>query len=146
MRLLSDRRSCSRLPAFCGYPILDGLLRIRDGLLVARAGRGSGFLALDVCREQGSEDTAKLRIEVEVANFYPAIAAEFSMPVYMATQALVHLLVTHAFLRSLAKLELAESKVKALSDLGRVDVAPSAEAVAPAELAIRGDGAGRTQP
>ena len=56
---------------------------------------------------------AKLRIEVEVANFYPAIAAGFSMPVYEATQSAIHVLVTHAFLRSLATLELAESKVGA---------------------------------
>jgi hypothetical protein len=120
--------------------------RIRDGLLVARAGRGSGFLALDVCREHGSGDTAKLRIEVEVANFYPAIAAEFSRPVYMATQALVHVLVTHAFLRSLANLELAESKVKALSNLGPAAVAASVEeAAAPAEVVVRGNGAGQAQ-
>jgi hypothetical protein len=85
--------------------------QIRDGLLVTRAGRGSGFLALDVRRE----DEARLRIEVEVANFYPAIAARFSMPVYRATQAFVHVLVTHAFLRSLATLELKESKVGRLA-------------------------------
>ena len=53
----------------------------------------------------------KLRIEVEVANFYPAIAASFSTPVYEATQSSIHVLVTHAFLRSLATLDLAESKV-----------------------------------
>ncbi len=116
--------------------------RIRDGLLVARAGRGSGFLALDVCREPQTEDLAKLRIEVEVANFYPAIAAEFSMPVYMATQAFVHVLVTHAFLRSLAKLELAESKVGALSTMGPVDVAAPVGAESPTEIAVRGNGAG----
>jgi hypothetical protein len=86
--------------------------RIRDGLLVARAGRGCGFLALDVRRlEETAGDRAKLRIEVEVANFYPAIAAGFSMPVYEATQSVIHVLVTHAFLRSLAKLDLAKSKV-----------------------------------
>jgi len=111
--------------------------RIRDGLLVARAGRGCGFLGLDVRRldsgpsgshsedsgaaadgssapsRDGAEagDTAKVRIEVEVANFYPAIAAGFSMPVYEATQSAIHVLVTHAFLRSLAKLRLARSKV-----------------------------------
>jgi hypothetical protein len=81
--------------------------QIRDGLLVARAGQGCGFLALDVRRE----DPGRLRIEVEVANFYPAIASAFSMPAYRATQAFVHVLVTHAFLRSLATLELKESKV-----------------------------------
>jgi len=84
--------------------------RIRDGLLVARAGRGCGFLALDV-RRQHESDPGKLRIEVEVANFYPAIAAGFSTPVYEATQSSIHVLVTHAFLRSLAKLDLAKSKV-----------------------------------
>jgi hypothetical protein len=102
--------------------VLDGdhgsvTWRIRDGLLVAHSGRGCGFLKLDVRREsfEGS-DRAAVRIGLEVANFYPSISARFSMPVYMATQSIVHVLVTHAFLRSLATLELAESKVKRLSD------------------------------
>ena len=87
--------------------------RIRDGLLVARSGRGCGFLALNVRRngEADSSGRSKLWIEVEVANFYPAIAVGFSMYVYEATQAAIHVLVTHAFLRSLATLDLAESKV-----------------------------------
>jgi hypothetical protein len=86
--------------------------RILDGLLVARGGRGCGFLALDALRlEAPGNGSAKLRIEVEVANFYPSIAANFSEPVYEATQSSIHVLVTHAFLRSLAKLDLAKSKV-----------------------------------
>jgi hypothetical protein len=87
--------------------------RIRGGLLVARAGQGRGYLGLDVRRLPGEPDDtlAKVRIEVEVANFYPAIAAGFSMPVYEATQSAIHVLVTHAFLRSLAKLKLARSNV-----------------------------------
>lgn len=85
---------------------------IRDGLLVSHAGRGSGFLALRVRRDGGSGEPAKLDIDVEVANFYPAIASRLGKPVYQATQSFVHVLVTHAFLRSLAKLELAESKVR----------------------------------
>lgn len=86
--------------------------RIRDGLLVARAGRGCGYLALDVRRQPpGPDGKSKVRIEVEVANFYPAIAAEYGIPVYKATQSTIHVLVTHAFLRSLAKLDLAMSKV-----------------------------------
>ena len=90
--------------------------RIRDGLLVTRSGRGSGFLALDVRRQPDDPSgRAKLLIEVEVANFYPSIAARFSTPVYEMTQSVVHVLVTHAFLRSLAKLDLAMSKVGALS-------------------------------
>lgn len=91
--------------------------RIRDGLLVARAGRGCGFLALDVSRQRMAGEVSKLRIEVEVANFYPSISAGLSIPVYMVTQGVIHVAVTHAFLRSLAKLDLAESKVKALADL-----------------------------
>ena len=89
--------------------------RIRDGLLVARSGRGSGWLSLDVRRMPPPPEPdapVELSIEVEVENFYPAIAAGISMPAYEATQAFVHVLVTHAFLRSLATLELKESKVR----------------------------------
>ena len=90
---------------------------ILDGLLVARSGRGSGYLALDVRREPtGADGRGKLQIEVEVANFYPAIAAGFSIPVYEMTQSAIHVLVTNAFLRSLAKRGLAESKVGRLSN------------------------------
>lgn len=93
--------------------------RIRDGLLVARAGRGCGFLSLDVTRiGADAEGRIKLRIEVEVTNFYPAIAVGFSMPVYEATQSAIHVLVTHAFLRSLANLDLAQSKVGRLARAG----------------------------
>jgi hypothetical protein len=89
--------------------------KIRDGLLVARSGRGSGWLSLDVQRMPAPPDPeapVELSIEVEVANFYPAIAVGISTPTYEATQAFVHVLVTHSFLRSLATLELQESKVR----------------------------------
>jgi hypothetical protein len=96
--------------------------RIKDGLLVARAGRGCGLLAIDVRRMDGGQngsqpapDPVTLLIEVEVANFYPAIAAGFSTPVYEATQSAIHVLVTHAFLRSLATLDLAHTKVGRLA-------------------------------
>jgi hypothetical protein len=96
--------------------------RIRDGLLVARAGRGCGFLELDVRREPARADGQEdLLIEVEVANFYPSISVGFSEPVYEMTQSAVHVLVTHAFLRSLAKLDLARSKVGVLAD--QLDIA-----------------------
>ena len=86
--------------------------RIRDGLLVARSGRGCGYLSLDVRRLPApGPGQESLRIEVEVANFYPAIASGFSELVYETTQSNIHMVVTHAFLRSLAKLKLAESKV-----------------------------------
>lgn len=91
--------------------------RIRDGLLVARGGRGCGYLAIDVRRlpDGAAGSACRVRIELEVANFYPSIAASFSTPVYEATQSAIHVLVTHAFLRSLAKLDLAQTKVGALS-------------------------------
>jgi hypothetical protein len=87
--------------------------RIRDGFLVARSGRGCGSLTLDVHRLDDGQTSgmARVRIEVEVANFYPSIALGFSTPVYEITQSAIHVLVTHAFLRSLARLNLAKSKV-----------------------------------
>ena len=111
--------------------------RIRDGLLVARTGRGCGFLELDVRREpprpDGRED---LLIEVEVANFYPSIAVGFSEPVYEMTQSAVHVLVTHAFLRSLANLDLARSKVGQLADqLDITDWGAGADGPSPGESA-----------
>jgi hypothetical protein len=105
--------------------------RIRDGLLVARPGRGSGYLELDVRREPpdpGSPGVRKLKIELGVTNFYPSIAAGFSTPVYKVTQSVIHVLVTHSFLRSLADLELAESRIGSLA-------APAESAEEPEETA-----------
>ena len=90
--------------------------RIRDGLLVARSGRHSGFLAIDVQRRptEASGSTV-LHIEVEVSAFYPSIAVGFGVPVYKISQSFVHGLVTHAFLRSLGRLNLAQSRIGALA-------------------------------
>jgi hypothetical protein len=87
--------------------------RIEKGVLVARRGRGGdGCLEIDVerlpCDQPGM---ARMRVEVEVANFYPSIASRFGQWFYAATQSRIHVLVTYGFLRSLAKLDLAESKV-----------------------------------
>jgi hypothetical protein len=91
--------------------------RIRDGLLVTRNGRGCGYLSVDVQRMGLDENgRAKLKIDVEVANFYPSIAVGFSTPVYEMTQAAIHVLVTNNFLRSLAKLDLAQSKIGSLRE------------------------------
>ncbi|MBV8429781.1 MAG: hypothetical protein JO244_01375 [Solirubrobacterales bacterium] len=113
--------------------------RIRDGLLVARSGRGCGFLALDVLRlDDGRESgVARVRIELEVANFYPAIAVGFSTPVYEITQSAIHVLVTHAFLRSLARLDLARSKIGLLRSLmtGGAGRGPDLEVQSEADLA-----------
>jgi hypothetical protein len=83
---------------------------IRDGLLVARGGHGSGFLSVDVRTVPETGEPAVIDVQVEVANFYPAIASGFGTAIYESTQSFVHVLVTHAFLRSLATLELAGSR------------------------------------
>jgi hypothetical protein len=118
--------------------------RIRDGLLVARAGRRCGLLSLDVrqlASDPSEDGMQKLRIEVEVANFYPAIAAGFSTPVYEATQSSIHVLVTHAFLRSLATLDLAESKVRRLAT---TDEPPDDHTQAPADADTAADPVSRS--
>jgi hypothetical protein len=87
--------------------------RIARGLLVARAGRhGEGYLQIDVQRRPGEGPRrACLHVEVEVANFYPAIAAGIGRFLYNQTQSRIHVIVTRGFLRSLARLDLAESRV-----------------------------------
>jgi hypothetical protein len=90
--------------------------RIERGLLLARRGRdANGHLRIDVRRLPGEKPgESRLRIEVEVADFYPAIASGLGRRVYNATQARIHVFVTHGFLRSLARLDLAQSKVGSL--------------------------------
>jgi hypothetical protein len=87
--------------------------RIEKGILVSRQGRGGkGFLEIDVqrfpCEEPGK---ARAHVEVEVANFYPSIASSVGRWLYRNTQSRIHVIVTHGFLRSLARLDLAESRV-----------------------------------
>jgi len=87
--------------------------RIERGFLVASAGRGGdGYLEIDVQRRDSLDypGEAIAHVEVEVANFYPAIASRIGRWVYENTQSRIHVIVTHGFLRSLARLELAESK------------------------------------
>ncbi len=91
--------------------------RIERGILLARRGRGAhGHLQIDVRRlPEKHAGEARLRAEVEVANFHPAIASGFGRRVYNGTQARIHVFVTHGFLRSLARLDLAESKTGSLA-------------------------------
>jgi len=83
--------------------------RIQDGLLVA--GRDAGWLEIDVRRcpaeRPGHE---RVHVEVEVANFYPALARPFRW-FYTNTQSRIHVIVTHGFLKRLARMELEESAV-----------------------------------
>ena len=87
--------------------------RIERGLLVSRRGRGgNGYLQIDVRRsDPNAEGWVTAHVEVEVASFYPAIASGVSRWVYANTQSRIHVVVTHGFLRSLARLDLAESRV-----------------------------------
>jgi hypothetical protein len=87
--------------------------RVERGLLVSRKGRnGRGYLQIEVRRSPGADaERARLHVEVEVANFYPSIASRLSRRLYNATQSRIHVIVTYGFLRSLARLDLAESRV-----------------------------------
>ena len=103
--------------------------RIKKGLLVAPTvaptGRTKGYLRLSVHRppsdgvERPGSDLVTGTVESEVANFYPLIAgwgwfSRIGRHLYRITQLRIHIVVTHAFLRSLARLDLAPSAVGAL--------------------------------
>jgi hypothetical protein len=101
---------------------------INRGILVARHGRGRGFLRLTVHRkpvEDGSDEVT-LVVSSEVVNFYPTIAYRFSRWLYEHTQLRIHVIVTHAFLRSLANLELEPSRVGALRAVAQAAITPPA--------------------
>jgi hypothetical protein len=100
--------------------------RIEDGLLVERRGHhGDGYLQIDVrrCSPPGA-DPAHIRVEVAVANFYPSIARRLSRPAYRVTQSRIHVLITYGFLRSLARLDLAESRTGRFAECLTVDDVP----------------------
>jgi hypothetical protein len=95
--------------------------RIREGLLVAPTGRTKGYLRLSVRRPEEDDGSEMItgRVSSEVANFYPLIAgwgwfSRIGRRLYRITQLRIHVIVTHAFLRSLARLDLAPSAVGAL--------------------------------
>ncbi len=103
--------------------------RIDRGLLVAPAGRGKGWLRISVRRPPESllpddpttaaDDFTTVRVSSEVASFYPMLAGwgwfwKIGRFIYRQTQLRAHVIVTNAFLRSLARLDLEPSKVGAL--------------------------------
>jgi hypothetical protein len=103
--------------------------RIRDGVLVASEGHeGDGYLEIDVRRFPDEAGRSRMHVEVEIAYFYPAIAFRIARWVYANTQSRIHVLVTHGFLRSLAKLELEES---AVGRFATQDTPPDARVEAP---------------
>jgi hypothetical protein len=101
---------------------------IDRGVLVARRGRGRGFLRLSV-RRKPAEDGARvvtIVVSSEVVNFYPAIATRIGRWIYEHTQLRIHVIVTHAFLRSLANIELEPSRVGALRAAAEAAITPAA--------------------
>jgi hypothetical protein len=122
--------------------------RIERGILVAKQGRGgSGYLEIDVQRRDSHDYPGNdiVHVEVEVANFYPAIASSISRWVYENTQSRIHVLVTHGFLRSLARLDLAESRVGRFKDIDELpDPIPAREQTE--QQTAERSGAGAVQP
>jgi hypothetical protein len=101
---------------------------IDRGVLVARRGRGRGFLRLTVHRKPVQDGAGEVTVLVssEVVNFYPTIATRLSRWIYEQTQLRIHVIVTHAFLRSLANLELEPSRVGALRAVAEAAITPAA--------------------
>ena len=103
--------------------------RIKKGLLVAPMGRGKGFLRLTVERVPPTAGDSgryvNLVVSSEVANFYPMIGGwgwfrKIGGFLYRITQLRIHVIVTNAFFRSLARLDLAPSRVGALRTAAEV--------------------------
>lgn len=91
--------------------------RIRDGVLVAQ--RDHGHLEIEVRRAPADvPGYARAHVEVEVANFYPALSVWVARWFYVNTQSRIHVLVTYGFLRSLTRRDLEESAVGRFAALG----------------------------
>ena len=113
--------------------------RIETGVLVSRRGRGgNGYLEIDAQRRPSDGDgRSRLHVEVEIANFYPAIASRLGRWVYANTQSRIHVIVTHGFLRSLARLDLDESRVGRLADIDELPDPPPGHQKAAEPAALR---------
>ena len=98
------------------------------------AGRGKGYLRISVYRPARDDDGGEMttvRVTSEVANFYPLIGgwgwfSRIGRHLYRITQLRIHVIVTHAFLRSLARLDLAPSVVGALVSRPSEQLSPAA--------------------
>ena len=114
---------------------------IERGLLVAREGRDDGFLRISVARDDmgaaaagngaGASPEVRLRVRLEVQNFYPWLRgggrfARIGAWIYSQTQLRIHVLICNAFLRSLARLDLPPSRIGALG--GEIDAGAQAAA------------------
>jgi hypothetical protein len=114
--------------------------RIKKGLLVAPMGRGKGFLRLTVERVPPTAGDSgryvNLVVSSEVANFYPTIRgwgwfSAIGRYLYRYTQLAAHVVITNAFLRSLARLDFEPSVVGALRDAGAAAAEEATAAIRP---------------
>jgi hypothetical protein len=127
------------------WRILRGLLVARDRRIAtdapasATASAAAGHLQIEIRKlhddspqgpaGDGEPPRSRMQIEIEVANFYPAIAFALSRRLYDTTQSRIHVLVTRAFLRSLARGTAERGIPKlAVSKVGRLS-APSAPVI-----------------
>jgi hypothetical protein len=114
---------CFRAPEYEIEPLRGTVTwPIERGLLVAPSGRGRGYLRLTVRRPPQSDGSPEVTVTIssEVVQFYPLLAgwgwfARIGRRIYNQTQLRLHVIVTYAFLRSLANLEFEPSQVGALS-------------------------------
>jgi hypothetical protein len=97
--------------------------RIEKGLLVAPGGRNKGHLRICVDRplELNGDGEVTVHVSSEVGAFVPMLSfpglrslSGFGRWIYRQTQLRVHVIVTHAFLKSLGNLELESSRVGSL--------------------------------
>ena len=97
--------------------------RIHKGFLVAPGGRDKGHLKICVTRppDVNGDDEVTVNVSSEVGAFVPMLTfpglrklSFLGRWIYRQTQLRVHVIVTHAFLRSLGNLELEPSRVGSL--------------------------------
>jgi hypothetical protein len=100
----------------CREPV-DGEAASFEAPVEDRMPVGDGTPVEDSAHAEEPRTRARLHVEVEVANFYPSIASGISRRIYGATQSRIHVIITNRFLRSLARLDLAESRVGRFSEL-----------------------------
>jgi hypothetical protein len=97
--------------------------RINKGFLVAPGGRDKGHLKICVERPQevNGDNEVTVKVSSEVGAFVPMLSlpglralSGFGRWFYRQTQLRIHVVVTHAFLRSLGNLELEQSQIGSL--------------------------------
>jgi hypothetical protein len=98
--------------------------RINKGFLVAPGGRNKGHLRICVQRpeEVNGDEEVTVHVSSEVGAFVPMLSlpglralSGFGRWFYKQTQLRIHVIVTHAFLRSLGNLELEQSQIGSLT-------------------------------